>query len=43
MSDILYKEECYNIIGACYQVHHKLGPGFWKVYILKHLNWNFKN
>jgi GxxExxY protein len=28
MSDILYKVESYNIIGACIEVHRKLGPGF---------------
>lgn len=28
MPDILFKEECYNIIGACMNVHRKLGPGF---------------
>lgn len=26
--DILYKDECYNIIGACMAVHRKLGAGF---------------
>lgn len=28
MTDILYKEESHKIIGACMEVHKKLGPGF---------------
>jgi len=28
MADIIYKEESYKIIGACFEVHKQLGPGF---------------
>ena len=28
MSDILFKEESYKIIGACFEVHKILGHGF---------------
>lgn len=28
MIDIIYKQECFNIIGACMEVHKELGPGF---------------
>jgi GxxExxY protein len=28
MVNILYKEESYKIVGACMNVHKKLGPGF---------------
>ena len=28
MTDILFKEESYKIIGACFEVHKTLGHGF---------------
>ena len=28
MSDIIYKEESYEIIGHCFEVHNNLGAGF---------------
>jgi len=31
MTDILYKEESYNIIGKCMEVHNNLGAGFLEV------------
>ena len=31
MSKIIYKEESYDIIGICMEVHRKLGPGFLEV------------
>jgi GxxExxY protein len=31
MVDLLYKEECYKIIGLCMKIHSKLGKGFKEV------------
>ncbi len=28
MDDLIYKQECYKIIGACMEVHNELGCGF---------------
>ncbi len=28
MTDLIYKDECYEIIGACMEVHKTLGCGF---------------
>jgi hypothetical protein len=28
MSELLFKEECYEIIGHCFEVHNNLGKGF---------------
>ena len=28
MSDLLFKDECYAIVGACFEVYNELGPGF---------------
>jgi GxxExxY protein len=28
MADLIFREESYKIIGACIEVHKKLGPGF---------------
>ncbi len=28
MPDLIYKDECYKIIGACFEVYNELGCGF---------------
>ncbi|MEO8514137.1 MAG: GxxExxY protein [Ignavibacteria bacterium] len=31
MNELLFKDESYNIIGCCMEVHKELGPGFLEV------------
>ena len=31
MEKIIYKEECYQIIGKCMEVHNNLGAGFLEI------------
>jgi len=31
MEDLIYKDECYQIIGRCFEVHNVLGHGFAEV------------
>lgn len=42
MSDIIYKEESYQIIGKCFEVHNNLGPGFLEIVYKDPLEYEFK-
>lgn len=42
MSEILHKEESYNIIGICMEVHNQLGPGFSEIVYKDALEYEFK-
>lgn len=43
MTDIVYKEESFKIVGACMEVHKKLGPGFLESVYSEALEIEFQN
>ena len=42
MKDIIYKDESYQIIGKCFEVHNNLGPGFLEIVYKDALQYEFK-
>ncbi|TAF77587.1 MAG: GxxExxY protein [Bacteroidetes bacterium] len=42
MSSIIYKNECYQIIGKCMDVHRNLGSGFSEIVYKDALEYEFK-
>jgi len=42
MSELIYKEESYKIIGKCMEVHNNLGAGFLEIVYKDALEWEFK-
>ncbi len=42
MSDLIYKEEAYEIIGKCMEVHNNLGAGFLEIVYKDALEYEFK-
>ena len=42
MSEIIYKEESYEIIGKCFEVHNNLEPGFLEIVYKDALEYEFQ-
>ncbi len=42
MSNLIYAEESYKIIGICFEVHNNLGPGFLEIVYKDALEYEFK-
>jgi GxxExxY protein len=42
MTDLLYKDEVYKIIGICFEVHNNLGAGFLEIVYKDALEYEFK-
>ncbi len=42
MTDLIYKEESYDIIGKCMEVHNNLGAGFLEIVYKDALEYEFK-
>ena len=43
MDNLIYKEESYKIVGACFEVHKELGQGFLEAVYQEALAIEFKN
>jgi GxxExxY protein len=42
MSEIIFKDESYKIIGVCMEVHNNLGPGFLEIVYKDALEYEFR-
>ena len=43
MSNLVYEDETYHIIGKCMEVHNNLGPGFLEIVYKDALEYEFKS
>ena len=41
--DLIYRDECYQIVGCCMEVHRELGCGFKEAVYQEALEWEFIN
>jgi GxxExxY protein len=43
MTDLIYKEESYRVIGLCMEVHKNLGSGFLEIVYKDALEYEFRS
>jgi len=43
MSDPIYKDEAYEIVGICMEVHNELGPGLLEIVYKEAIEWELDN
>lgn len=43
MVDLIYKEEAYEIVGICMEVHTELGPGLLEIVYKEAIEWELDN
>ena len=43
MVDVIFPEESYRIIGACFEVYNELGPGLRKLSTRNVWSWNYQS
>lgn len=39
MSELIYKDEAYEIVGVCMEVHNELGPGLLEIVYKDTIEW----
>ncbi len=42
MKDLIYKDECFSIIGICFEVHNNLGSGFLEIVYKDAIEFEFR-
>ena len=43
MTDLIYKDEAYEIVGICMEVHNELGPGLLEIIYKEAIEWELDN
>lgn len=43
MVDLIYKDEAYELVGICMEVHNELGPGLLEIIYKEAIEWELDN